>query len=64
MGYPHLQFEVMGNADNFFNTYGKSSVLMEAFVEAVLGEVPIVGESPVQPFPDHVIRRPKDENED
>lgn len=63
MGYPHLHFDVMGNADTFINTYGKSSVLMEAFVEAVLGEVPIVGESPVQVYPDHVIRRPKDENE-
>lgn len=62
MGYPHLHFDVMGNADTFINTYGKSSVLMEAFVEAVLGEIPIVGESPVQPYPDHVIRRPMDEN--
>ena len=63
MGYPHLHFDVMGNADTFINTYGKSSALMEAFVEAVLGEVPIVGESPVQPYPDHVIRRAKDKNE-
>jgi hypothetical protein len=62
MGYPHMQFEVMGNADTFVNTYCKSPVLMEAFVEAVLGEVPFVGESPVQPYPDHVIRRPKNED--
>lgn len=58
MGYPHLHFEIMGNADTFINAYGKSPELMEAFVEAVFGEIPIVGESPVQLYPDHVIRRP------
>ncbi len=58
MGYPHLHFEIMGNAETFINTYGKSPELMEAFVEAVFGEIPIVGESPVQLYPDHVIRRP------
>lgn len=58
MGYPHLHFEIMGNAETFINTYGKSPELMEAFVEAVFGEIPIIGESPVQLYPDHVIRRP------
>ncbi len=56
MGYPHMHFNLMGNADTFINTYGRSPELMEAFVEAVFGEIPIVGKSPVQLYPDHIIR--------
>ncbi len=57
MGYPHMHFEIMGNADTFINTYGTAPELMEAFVEGIFGEIPIVGNSPVQLYPDHIIRR-------
>ena len=54
-GYPHMHFELMGNADTFINAYGTSPELMEAFVEAIFGEIPIVGKSPVKLYPDHII---------
>lgn len=55
MGYPHIHFNLMGNADTFINTYGRSPELMEAFVEAVFGEIPIVGKSPVKLYPDDIV---------
>ena len=57
LGYPHMHFEILGNADTFINTYGRSPELMEAFVAGIFGEIPIVGNSPVQLYPDHIIRR-------
>lgn len=56
-GYPHMHFEIMGNAKTFINAYGSSPELMEAFMEAIFGEIPFGGKSPVQLYPDHVIRR-------
>lgn len=58
-GYPHLHFEIMGNSDTFINAYGTAPELMESFVEAIFGEIPIVGESTVELYPDHVIKRIK-----
>lgn len=52
MGYPYVHFDVMGNAPAFINTYGKNPESMKAFVKAVYGEIPIVGESPVKLKPD------------
>ncbi len=54
-GYPHMHFELLGNADAFINAYGASPELMEAFVEAIFGEIPMVGESPVKLYPDHIV---------
>ena len=42
----------MENADTFINTYGECPELMQAFVEAVYGEIPIVGNSPVKLEPE------------
>ncbi len=53
-GHPHLHHEVMANAETFLNAYGTSPDLMEASVEAIFGEIPIVGKSPVKLIPDRV----------
>ena len=46
-GYPYIHYDIMENADTFVNAYGKSPELMKAFVEGIYGEIPFVGESPV-----------------
>ena len=47
-GYPYLHYDMMGGADAFVNTYGQSPELMQAFVEAILGEIPFQGKAPVK----------------
>jgi len=54
MGYPYIHYDIMGNAPAFINTYGKNPDSMKAFVKAVYGEIPLVGESPVKLIPDHM----------
>lgn len=52
MGYPYMHYDLMGNAETFINAYGWAPELMDAFVEAIFGEIPIVGKSPVKIIPD------------
>lgn len=52
LGYPYIHYDVMEQADIFMNIYGRGKESMKAFVEAVYGEIPIVGESPVKLEPD------------
>lgn len=55
MGHPTMHYEIMANAETFINAYGMSPELMEAFVEAIFGEIPIVGKSPVNLTPNRLI---------
>ncbi len=48
MGYPYVHYDLMENADTFVNTYGMSPELMKAFVKAVFGEIPFLGEAPMR----------------
>ena len=57
-GYPHIHFEILGNAETFINAYGSAPELMEAFVEGIFGKIPIVGKSPVNLYPEHIIIGP------
>ena len=52
MGYPYIHYDIMGNAETFINAYGWAPELMDAFVEAIFGEIPIVGKSPIKIIPD------------
>ncbi len=51
-GYPYIHYDIMENADTFINTYNASPEAQKAFVEAVFGEIEIVGKSPVKIIPD------------
>lgn len=44
---PGLYFYIMEGANIFVNTYSPSPEQMESFVEALYGEIPMAGESPV-----------------
>ncbi len=46
-GYPYVHYDSMENADAFINAYNVAPEAMEAFVEAIFGEIEIVGNSPV-----------------
>lgn len=46
-GYPYIHYDFMENADVFVNTYGQSPALMKALTEAIFGEIPFRGTSPV-----------------
>ena len=46
-GLPYIEHDIMDNANAFVNLYGHSPVLLQAFVEAIFGEIPFVGKSPV-----------------
>ncbi len=46
-GYPYVHYDSMENADAFINAYNVAPESMEAFVEAIFGEIEIVGNSPV-----------------
>lgn len=52
LGYPFIHYDFMDHADMFVNLYGRNVESMEAFVEAVYGEIPFVGKSPVKLEPD------------
>ncbi len=54
MGYPYLHYDLMGNAETFFNLYGRAPELMEAFVKAIFGEIEIKGVSPIKIEPDQI----------
>ena len=46
-GLPYVEHDIMDNANAFVNLYGNSPQLLQAFVEAIFGEIPFVGKSPV-----------------
>ncbi len=46
-GYPYMHHYIMQGADVFINTYSHSAEMMKALTEAIFGEIPMVGESPV-----------------
>ena len=46
-GYPYIHYDTMENADTFINAYNPQPETMEAFVEAILGEIEIVGKTPI-----------------
>ncbi len=46
-GYPYVHYNIMEGANTFVNTYSPSAEQMESFVEALYGEVPMSGVSPV-----------------
>lgn len=46
-GSPYLEHDIMDNANAFVNLYGTSPALFQAFVEAIFGEIPFMGKSPV-----------------
>lgn len=55
MGYPYIHYDIMGNAETFINTYGVAPELMDAFVQAIFGEIEMTGVSPVKLNPDPLI---------
>ncbi len=46
-GYPYVHYNIMDGANTFVNAYSNSREQMEAFVEALYGEIPMAGVSPV-----------------
>jgi len=51
-GYPYIHYDSMENADTFVNAYCTAPESMEAFVQAIFGEIPFTGKSPVKIIPD------------
>lgn len=51
-GYPYIHYDSMENADTFINAYSPAPENMEAFVQAILGEIHLSGKSPVKIIPD------------
>lgn len=47
MGYPYVHYNIMESADTFINAYNDSPEQMKSFVAALFGEIPLMGESPV-----------------
>ena len=46
-GYPYVHYDTMENAPVFINAYNTRPETMKAFVAAILGEIEIVGKTPV-----------------
>lgn len=55
-GYPYIHYNIMENANTFINAYSKSPESMQAFVEAIFGEIEITGQSPVHLIPKPIFR--------
>ena len=51
-GYPYIHYDSMENADTFINAYWTAPENMEAFVQAIFGEIEFSGKSPVKIIPD------------
>ena len=51
MGYPYIHYDIMENADTFINTHSKSPESMKALAEAIFGEIPFAGNSPISLIP-------------
>lgn len=50
-GYPYIHYDTMENAPTFINAYSTCREAMEAFVQAIFGEIPCEGKSPVLLMP-------------
>ncbi|MBR5537553.1 MAG: glycoside hydrolase family 3 protein [Clostridia bacterium] len=50
-GYPYVHYDTMENAPTFINAYSASRESMDAFVQAIFGEIPCAGKSPVLLIP-------------
>lgn len=46
-GYPYIHYDIMEKADMFINAYNTRPETYDAFVAGILGEIEIVGKSPV-----------------
>lgn len=47
LGYPHIHYDFMDDANIFVNAYSPAEGMQRAFVKGVFGEIPFVGKSPV-----------------
>lgn len=47
LGYPHIHYDFMDDANAFVNAYSPSEGMQRAFVKGVFGEIPFVGKSPL-----------------
>ena len=47
MGFPHIHYDFMEDANVFINAYSTAPAMQRAFVKAIFGEIPLVGKSPV-----------------
>ena len=50
-GYPYIHYDTMANAPTFINAYSPTKDAMEAFVQAIFGQIDCVGKSPVLLMP-------------
>ena len=50
-GYPYIHYDTMENAPTFINAYSPTRDAMEAFVQAIFGQIPCAGKSPVLLLP-------------
>lgn len=48
MGFPHIHYDFMEDANVFINAYSTAPAMQRAFVKAIFGEIPFVGKSPVE----------------
>ncbi len=51
-GYPYIHYNYLGNAETFINTYTHSPAVMRAMVQAMFGDIPFEGKSPVPLVPE------------
>jgi len=47
LGFPHIHYDFMDDANIFVNAYSPSEGMQRAFVKGVFGEIPFVGKSPI-----------------
>lgn len=47
MGFPHIHYDFMEDANVFINAYSTAPAMQKAFVKAIFGEIKLVGKSPV-----------------
>ena len=55
MGYPYIYYDFMGNSPICINAYTDTENVMEAFVAAIFGEIPMEGKSPVDLNPPRLV---------
>ena len=48
MGYPHIHYNFMPDANIFVNSYTTAPEMQKAFVKGIFGEIPFVGRTPVK----------------
>lgn len=47
LGFPHIHYDFMDDANIFVNAYSPSEGMQRAFVKGVFGEIPFAGKSPL-----------------